>query len=467
MKMFTISRIKKLIPPMLAAILATACHKQDFLDKKSSSNLVVPSSLNDFQALLDNDQIMGLAPVLGEISADNYYMDDSFLSRLDGRVQNAYQWAPDIFGSEENIEDWNIPYQQVYYSNVVLDGLNGVKITGDNQAQWNIVKGEALFLRAFAFSNIAQAFAPGYDNTTAGTDRGIPLRLSQDIDAPSIMASLKQTCDQLTADLRMASVLLPASVGGYLNRPSRPAAQSLLARIYLSMHKYDSAKLYADSVLSSISTLIDYNKLDTTSFFPVSSNNGEVLYQARSVDYKIFAQVLIGLLYANVRVDTLLMRSYAANDLRPGIFYLRTGRDSFILKGSYSNSTFIFCGLATDEVYLIRAECLARMGKADLAMIDLNALLVNRYRTNTFTPYTITDPKTALDTIWSQRRKELPFRGLRWADLKRLNKEGANIMLTRMVNGIQHTLAPNTKLYVLPVPPDAIRLGGIPPTDRN
>ncbi len=197
MKMQTFFRIKKIILPVLACMLAAACHKQDFLDKKPSSDLIVPSSLNDFQALMDNDNVMGLVPALGEISTDNYYIDYFFWSSLGARIQNAYIWAGDIFQGQGAVEDWNVPYQQVYYCNVVLDGLAEVKATGDNLVQWNTLKGTALFNRAFAFYNVAQVFALGYDNAKASTDLGIPVRLTSSIESASVRATVKQTYDQI------------------------------------------------------------------------------------------------------------------------------------------------------------------------------------------------------------------------------------------------------------------------------
>ncbi|MBN8856731.1 MAG: RagB/SusD family nutrient uptake outer membrane protein, partial [Sphingobacteriales bacterium] len=62
----------------------------------------------------------------------------------------------------------------------------------------------------------------------------------------------------------------------------------------------------------------------------------------------------------------------------------------------------------------------------------------------------------ALDTILVERRKELPFRGVRWTDLRRLNLEGRTITLTRVLNGTTYQLPPNSKLYTLPIPPDVI-----------
>jgi hypothetical protein len=444
---------------VVTGVLAGSCHKQDFLDKPPSTELVVPSTLNDFQGLLDNDQIMRFVPALGEISADNYYLSYALWQSAGKRVQNAYTWEVDIFAGEGNVEDWNSPYQQVYYSNVVLDGLANMKPSG---ADFNNVFGEALFMRAFAFYNIAQVFAPIYEESRATADTGILLRLHQDVSAPSIISSVKQTYNQITGDLRMASGLLPSVVPqAYLNRPSRPAAQALLARVYLSMRKYDSAWRYADSALTTNSQLLDYNTLNAALLIPFPKQNPELLYQASFPDYASNKQVLTGYLYPDCFIDTTLIHSYDARDLRFTNYYNQIGADSFNLKGSYYGGLFPFGGLAVDELYLIRAECRARAGDAGGAMGDINALLVSRWKTGTFTPYTVASPSQALDTVLLERRKELAFRGLRWTDLRRLNKEGANIILSRRLNGTVYTLAPNNILYTLPNPPDVQILSGI------
>jgi len=453
--------IRELLLLLVMGVLAGSCHKHDFLDKPPSTDLVVPSTLNDFQNLLDNDQIMGLVPALGEISADNYYLAYEFWQSLGARVHNAYIWTPDIFGGEGNVEDWNFPYQQVYYANVVLDGMDNIKTSSSTMADWNSVKGQALFTRAFAFYNIAQVFAPVYDETTAAADTGILLRLHQDVSSRSIISTVKQTYNQITGDLRTASGLLPSMVSmTYVNRASRPAAQALLARVYLSMRKYDSARLYADSVLLSNSSLLDYNSLKLTVPTPVGKQNVEILYQASFVNY-VDKQILMGYSYPDCFIDTTLIHSYDTNDLRLPIYYYSIGVDSFNLKGSYAGSVIPFGGLALDEVYLTRAECKVRAGFITEGLQDLNDLLSKRWKTGTFTPYAAASQAQALDTVLLERRKELAFRGLRWTDIRRLNKEGANIIPSRSLNGTVYTLAPNSYLYTLPIPPDVQQLSGI------
>ncbi|HSU50550.1 MAG TPA: RagB/SusD family nutrient uptake outer membrane protein, partial [Segetibacter sp.] len=123
-------------------------------------------------------------------------------------------------------------------------------------------------------------------------------------------------------------------------------------------------------------------------------------------------------------------------------------------------------GIATDEVYLTRAECNARAGNITAAMSDLNSLMSKRWKAGAFVPFAATNTSDALTLILQERRKETLFRGLRWLDLRRLNSEGANITLTRNLNGQLYTLAPNDPKYVLPIPPDVVSLSGMAQNER-
>jgi hypothetical protein len=466
MKSFA-SFINRIALPALVLLL-TACHKQAFLDAKPITTLVVPKTLTDFQALLDNDLVMGLTPVLGDVSADNYYVTYSFWQSLDTKAAQAYIWAKDIYEGQIQVPDWDQPYQQVFYANVVLDGLAGMKGDSVNSVQYNTIKGEALFTRSYAFFNIAELFAPPYDSATAGVgNMGIPLRMTSDINARVGRSTVQATYDTLLSDLQTAARLLPAAVPfANLNRPSRPAAHALLARVYLSLRNYALAGVYADSALQADSTLIDYNQLDTSIGYPFTKQNAEIFYQSTVVVYPL-PEPLLGLFYANSRIDSGLLGSYDPNDIRRSVFYKTSSAGSVYLKAGYSGSFFPFTGLATDELYLIRAECSARAGKIISAMQDVNTLLGKRWKQGTFPGYPVSSQTAAMDTILLERRKELPFRGVRWSDLRRLNQEGMNIVLTRSLNGMGYTLQPNDENYTLPIPPDVLSLSGIPDNLRH
>jgi len=446
----------RLSPALLVLLTASglAGCKKAFLDKLPSTALVVPSTLADYQELLDNTNVMSGTPLLGEVSADNFYLTYSFWQTIDTREQNAYVWAPDIYNGQGQVDDWDVPYSQVFYANVVLEGLINIPVTSVNQAQWQSEQGSALFLRAYAFYNVAQLFAPPYDSATAATDPGIPLRLSSNVTAPSVRASVAASYNQITGDLQLASTLLPVTIPSQNpNRPSRPAVLALLARIYLSIRAYDSARRYANSALQFYDSLMDYNTLNPQNPFPFSNTNTEIIYQSNILNY---TDCLAAIVYPNTIVDSTLYSSYAAQDLRRSLFYQLNAGGQPNMTGSYAELIWPFTGLATDELYLIRAECAARAGCTDAAMADLNTLLLHRFTTGAFTPITVTTPSQALDTIFAERRKEMPFRGVRWSDLRRLNQEGRNITPIRLLNGATYQLPPNSNLYTFPIPPDVL-----------
>src|SRR5882762_7767691 len=124
---------------LAAVIIQPSCSKSDFLDKKPNTQLVVPTTLVDFQALLDNQYIMQETPELGELSSDNYYMLNTVWQNLTAKPRNAYIWAKDIYEGQRQIPDWDLPYQQVFYANVVLDGLKKIKVVDTNRVQWNTI----------------------------------------------------------------------------------------------------------------------------------------------------------------------------------------------------------------------------------------------------------------------------------------------------------------------------------------
>jgi hypothetical protein len=450
---------------LIASVNLLSSCKKDFLDKKPDKALLVPTTLTDFQALLDNsDALMNYVPGLQEVGSDDFYTTNNGWLGLSTVIEkNSYLWKADLLeGNADN--GWTYPYQQVFYANVVLDGLKGIKTNSSNISNWNAIKGSALFYRALAFYELAQLYSPPYQPATATQEPGIPLRLSSDVNIKSVRGTLQQTYDQIASDLRTAEGLLPLTVA-FKTRPCKAAALGLLARVSQTMQKYDQSLLYATECLQLSNTLIDYNTLNTsaTRSFPVAlpnGNNPEI----------IFYTVLLGYSYnksALTSVDSTLYRSYNTNDLRKVLFFKDRGSGIFTFKGSYAGTSQLFGGLATDEIYLIRAESYARLGNITDAMDDLNTLLNKRYRTGYFASLSAATPEEALGLIITERRKELVDRGLRWTDLRRLNLDTRfAVTLNRVINGQHYTLAANDNRYVFPIPNNELLESGIQQNPR-
>ena len=448
--------MKHLIILFVLFISFSSCKK--FLDEKPDASLVVPSSLDDLQKLLDRNQIMNTtAGCMGESSADNYYLKDADWTGLSEQYKNLYAWGDEIFFDQFG-NDWSNNYSIVYYANLVLEYLDKIPFAQNEQEKWNNLKGSALLFRGKAFSYLVQTYSKAWDENSSSTDLGIPLRLDADFNKPSVRASVQQSYQQAIADLTEAIKYLPVSPVHKM-RPSRPAAYAFLARTYLSMRDYNKAQLYADSCLQLYNSLLNYNSLTASASFPVAAYNDEVVMHTLS-------NVPTTLSQSKAKVDSILYNSYAANDLRKTVFFKSNGDGTYAYKGSYTGSTTFFTGIAVDEIFLIRAECFARLGNVVAAMNDLNTVMIKRWKTGTFVPFAASTVQQAVSVILSERRKELPFRDLRWSDIKRLNKEGETISVSRKLNGQQLQLSPNDPRFALPLPRNVIALTGMPQNPR-
>ena len=392
----------------------------------------------------------GLVPALGEIGADNYYITfDFYNGYLTPLSRRAYVWDKNVFENEQ-VYDWNIPYQSVNRANIVLDGLAALHVKAEDQAAYNTAKGAALFYRAHLFYQLAQIFAKPYNADSAVLWLGIPLRLTSSLHETLTRATLQATYDKIIADLKTAADLLPP-FQSYQTQPGKIACYALLARTYLTMQDYDNALVYSDSCLQYKNELMDYNNIDPNSYYPFAVFNTEDIFQCEMIKAPGYLPINPNYAYA----DSALYKLYSDNDLRKALFF-NPKAAGFSFTGSYSGYNKLFAGIAADEIYLIRAESKARKGDDVEALTDLNTLLQKRYINGTFIPYTVANTTNVLDLILTERRKELCFRGLRWTDLRRLNQEGKNIILQRNLNGTIYTLPPNDNRYVYPIPQPVI-----------
>jgi tetratricopeptide (TPR) repeat protein len=223
------------------------------------------------------------------------------------------------------------------------------------------------------------------------------------------------------------------------------------------MRDYEQAGFYADKALTIYPRLTDYNTLLSSATAFTYQAEETIFFTMQETAYQDITTSV-----TSIAVDSTVVKSYGPNDLRFNVYYNRTAAGNYTMR----LTTFPFTGLANDEMYLIKAESLARRGLKDQALLILNELLRSRTKTGFFVPVTASDSDQVLEKILIERRKSLIWRSLRWTDLRRLNKEGKNIELKRKLGDLEFTLAPNSPLYVLPIPDDEIALSGITQNKR-
>lgn len=469
----------------LYGLLLCSCEK--YLDVKKNSQLKFIETAEDCQRLLDNygDSFSpGMNNALpGDIegSADEYYYALNRYNQLDQENKNVATWNLQVQRTSAQAQ-WQYPYKTVYYANLVLDNLEKVSGTTD-QNTLNALRGSALFFRSYTFWYLAQLYAAPYAPGSGNAGPGIPLRLTADLNDKTRRGTVEQTYGQIIQDLKSAVELLPVSAGT-ASRPNKVAAYAMLARVYLSMEDYPNALASADAALKLNGKLIDYNSVNSASTTPFARFNDEVIFQATmwASPGPVTNLVFPGSAFqAGAFISPELYGSYAANDLRKAVFFKKNQAsygDTYRFTGNYDPNTgaALFTGLAVDELYLARAECYARKNDLGKAIDDLNTLLRKRWAAGTYVELNPSSPDMdtqdeVLAKVLLERRKELLMRGLRWTDLRRLNRDNRfkRDIERKILSGTSPNLALNTiatlpandPRYILLIPAEVINASGI------
>lgn len=452
----TKSILFKLLLFIALVISQSSCKK--FLDETPNKNVATPNSVKDLELMLNNYfNLNSRYPSAAEVSADNYYLTDVLWAGATEANRNFYLWQK----FDNVLGEWSTSYQALYYPNLILELLPKMETKTNDINLVKRIKGSAYFLRAIHHYTLAQLYCQTYDKETASKELGIPLKVSTDINELISRSTIKVCYDLIVQDFILAASLLE-DLPSSKHLPSKAAAFGALSRTFLTMQDFGKAKMYADSSLSLYNSLIDYNIINASAAIPFQQFNDEVIYDAMTTPPSALG-------VSRAKIDTTLFSSYHINDLRRSVFFRANADGSMAFKGYYNgqNTGALFTGIATDEIYLTRAECNARKGDLVEAMKDLNYLLKNRWRkingVSLYTDQTASSSEAALQIILQERRKELLFRNLRWTDLRRLNKEERwKTTLYRKINNQVYQLLPNSNAYALQIDYRTIILTGIP-----
>lgn len=148
---------------------------------------------------------------------------------------------------------WQGWYRTIHRANIVIE--KGATATAVPQATRDRIVGEAKFLRAWAYYELATLFG------------GVPLykEYVKTIDGALGRSSQKEVFDFVIADLKAADAVLPATYNAAnQGRATKAAAQMLLARTYVQLGDYAAAKTELQKIVSSgLYKLVD-NYLDLT-----------------------------------------------------------------------------------------------------------------------------------------------------------------------------------------------------------
>lgn len=137
---------------------------------------------------------------------------------------------------------WQKLYNGITACNTAIDRAAGISDSEIPQEELDVLLGEAHFLRAFYYHILVMHWG------------GVPLVTQEvtEVETTAVRATEQEVYDQIIADLLLAEEVLPVTQDDY-GRATKPAAQALLARVYLWNNKNSEAAAYAKKVIN------DYN----------------------------------------------------------------------------------------------------------------------------------------------------------------------------------------------------------------
>lgn len=439
--------MKTILIYTLMLLAFTSCHKS-FLEEPTSKSLVIPQTYQDLNSLLQYTNDMNSSSFFYMVSDGDFTLTDTYLSSAGYLDRNIYLWKADIYETRSFHEAWRLPFLQILNANVVLEGIKNLRNLDASQQQLNTLKGNALFFRAMASTELLLNFTPPYVPAEASKQLGLPIRRSSNVSEIVQRSNLRETMGFIVEDLQEAIALLPerATVPSL---PGKAAAYTLLSRTFLAMQEYEKSLNAAKKTLELQSELLNLNNISIRSPYtfdnPFSGiQNKEILFYQRGMQSIITRNKAYQL--SKDFYDT-----FQTNDLRKNRFF--DNNRNFI--GSYSGTNIIFSGITNNEAFLNAAECAVRLDKLGDALNYLNTLCKMRYD-ETYSPYESVNKKEILIWILEERRKELITR-TRWFDLRRLNLDPElAVTLTRTYKGETYTLPPNSSRYTFSIPQEEI-----------
>jgi starch-binding outer membrane protein, SusD/RagB family len=360
---------------------------------------------------------------------------------------------------------WSVIYPIVYYANSVMAGINNSSMLSLNVK--NQLTGEAKFIRAYCFFLLTNLYG------------NIPMPLTTDYKTNTSIqnSSADAIWKQIITDLTDAKGLLAEQyLDGYASsesdervRPTKWAAECLLARCYLYRGMYAEAESESSLVINDINhfDLVDINDV-------FLKNSHEAIWQLQPVNDGV--NTFDGIFFIlppsgpgadyPVYLSQSLMQSFEAGDLRATnwISSVTVGGKKYQYAYKYKVGTTgqpvteyntLF---RLSEQYLVRAEArINQPGKVNDGISDINVI---RKRARALPTPAIPTPlpdlsfnlskDDALKAVWHERQTELFTEwGHRWFDLKRTGQ--ADIIMPAVTSAKGGTWSPNWKLYPIPL----------------
>lgn len=420
--------IYKTLALLALSLMLSGC--KDFLGNVPKG-YQIPTKVEEYELLLNDDKLTSLASSEYDLMADEVYvpaaLDENLyyqttLKNMTPVWRRIYLYEAPFYGSDKADGNYEAAYSRIFTYNSIITGL---KTASGDEKDRSRVRAEALAGRALEYLTLVGIYGPSYDKEHAAETKTIVLLTDNDINHKGLSpASQEEIYRQIINDLEEALPSLPEQPSGNAYRMSKTAGYGLYARAAWQMRDYETARKYARMALERKRELVDYKTLDfkeeewqagVRNNYPEALNNPE--------------NILIRHLSPLGGLDEYVLVSHEI----PGLFDGTKDRRRELFITSVPGGSAESCppgelvwnpairpnvGISTPEMYLIAAECEARLGNSSEALRLLNHL--RDYRIVDNKPLQISDKRELIRTVLDERQREFLFRGFfRIVDLKR------------------------------------------------
>lgn len=470
----------------LIVLSVTSCNNDKFLTvvpETALSSATFFTKEADFQQAVNATYVPlrqmynEAAWALEEMHSDNTYYARNVLFGAVENTENIADFAvPSAGGVTANtivLLMFRLNYQIIARANQILSVIDNVEFAAESK---NNLKGQALFLRGFAYFELARVFGKAPMHLT-------PVANREEAAAP--LATTAELYTQIEKDISEAAKLLPPKSKQEGGRATSGAAKTVLANLYMIQKKWAEAEKVLTEIVTSgeYSLMPDYN--DAFSTTAGNKNNKESIFEVqymegaagfngnqiyRFVPSPITAEELKPITGTsnpqaisgeNNNVPTPdLIAAYEPGDKRKDISigYVTLSqslRDNkvypYIKKYARTHSLHNNTGqnwpvYRYAEVLLFLAEALNEQGKTSEAATYLNQVRARAGLAAT----TATSQADMREAIFKERRVELAFENKRWYDLVRTGR------VNEVITAYGARIKANPQAYYFPsgaVPP--------------
>ena len=445
-------KLSRFIIPVLFITALSSCKK--FLDVQPAD------AISDELTIVDKASAQAaLRGVYRALAADSYY-GNSFQSigYLGG---DNVQWTGSQAIVQQFIEHkvkgdnatvagiWSAIYSTINRANHVIAKVQGVADASFTTEEKNQVTGEAYFIRALSYFDLAR--------TWGGVQIVLTPTLSSKDQNEIRRSTQAETYAQVLTDLTTAETLLALPSSQNPVRINKETVWALRSRYHLYQKEWALAETYAKKVLEN-TTNYQLIKPYSAFFSPASAvaTKESVFELSYSSTYTNShrnqwqppanggtRQIAPSEAFVNLVNDSTIggNRNVLVAKTSAGLWY-----GNLYYRSPATDPAYV---IRMAEIYLIRAEALAQLNNLSEALENLN-LVRNRAG---LAPSTAVTQDEILLAIENERRIEFAFEPHRWFDLVRTGRAAAVLGLT------------DTNKYYLPIP--ASELSTDPSLEQN